>query len=102
VPSDQEVEERKVERILARLAASGQELPLEDYAEFSSIARRVATHEQRDRIVALLLRRYFEPPKAEPEEEEIVAGPDRGPGGGRPRPQGRFDPRRRRRGPPRR
>jgi ATP-dependent RNA helicase DeaD len=68
VPSDEEVQERKVERILARLAADGQMLPLEDYAEFSPIARRVATHEQRDRIITLLLRKYFEPPKPEPEE----------------------------------
>jgi len=93
VPSDEEVQERKVERILARLAADGQMLPLEDYAEFSPIARRVATHEQRDRIVTLLLRKYFEPPKPEAEEAVEAApastGPSAPPGG---------DFRRRRRG----
>jgi ATP-dependent RNA helicase DeaD len=52
VPSDEEVQERKVERIVTRLAAEGQTLPLEDYAEFSPIAQRVAEHEHRDRIVA--------------------------------------------------
>ena len=41
---------------MTRLAAEGQTLPLDDYAEFSPIARRVAEHEHRDRIVALLLR----------------------------------------------
>ena len=97
VPSDDEVQERKVERIAARLAAEGQELPLEDFAEFSPIARRVAAHEQRDRIVALLLRKYFEAPPAEPEEVEVAAAP--GPGASsRPRREGKgFDPRRRRR-----
>ena len=93
VPSDEEVQERKVERILARLAADGQMLPLEDYAEFSPIARRVATHEQRDRIVTLLLRKYFEPPK--PEAEEAVEAAPASTGLSAP-PGGDF--RRRRRG----
>jgi ATP-dependent RNA helicase DeaD len=76
VPSDEEVQERKVERIITRLAAEGQALPLEDYAEFSPIARRVAEAEHRDRIVALLLRKYFEPPPAEPEAEDAApSGP---------------------------
>jgi ATP-dependent RNA helicase DeaD len=95
VPSEEEVQERKVERILARLAADGQMLPLEDYAEFSPIARRVAVHEQRDRIVTLLLRKYFEPPPPEPEEPlESVPSPGRPPG---PRGGGDFRRRRRRR-----
>jgi ATP-dependent RNA helicase DeaD len=94
-PSDEAVEERKIERILARLAASGVELPLEDYAEFSPIARRVATHEQRDRIVTLLLRKFFEPPPVEAETAEEEAPPTGAPGGGRPR-EGGFDPRRHR------
>ncbi len=97
VPSDEEVQERKVERIAARLAAEGQELPLEDYAEFSPIARRVAAHEQRDRIVALLLRKYFEAPPAEPEEEEIAPGPGAGAPSRPPRKGNSFDSRRRRR-----
>jgi ATP-dependent RNA helicase DeaD len=75
VPSDEEVQERKVERIVARLAAEGQELPLEDYAEFSPIARRVGAHEQRDRIVTVLLRKYFEPKELPPEEVEEMRPP---------------------------
>ena len=97
VPSDDEVQERKVERIAARLAAEGQELPLEDYAEFSPIARRVAAHEQRDRIVSLLLRKYFEAPPAEPEEVEITPGPGTGAPNRPPRTGNSFDSRRRRR-----
>jgi ATP-dependent RNA helicase DeaD len=73
VPSEAEVEERKVERILTRLAAEGQALPLEDYAELSPIARRVAESEHRDRIVSCLLRQYFQPPPAEAEEDDADA-----------------------------
>ncbi len=84
VPSDAEVQERKVERIVARLAAEGQNLPLEDFAEFAPIARRVGEYEHRDRILALLLRKFFEAPETEAEEEEPTAPPQppRGEGGG--------------------
>jgi len=70
VPSDAEVQERQVERILTRLAALGQTLPLEDFVEFAPIARRIAEHEHRDRILALLLRKYFEAPPPEAEETD--------------------------------
>src|SRR6187549_1032921 len=63
VPSDDEVQARKVERIVTRLAAEGLTLPLEDFAEFAPIARKIAEHEHRDRIVAGLLRQCFEAPK---------------------------------------
>jgi ATP-dependent RNA helicase DeaD len=75
VPSDAEVQERKVERIVAILVAEGQALPLEDFAEFAPIARRVADHEHRDRVIALLLRRYFQAPVEEAEREEEPAPP---------------------------
>jgi ATP-dependent RNA helicase DeaD len=75
VPSDAEVQERKVERIVARLVAEGQALPLEDFAEFAPIARRVADHEHRDRVVALLLRRYFLAPVEEADEDEAPVAP---------------------------
>ncbi len=87
VPSDEEVQARKVERIVTRLAAEGQNLPLEDFAEFSPIARRVAEHEHRDRIVALLLRKYFQAAPPEVDDEPPVPAPpprryDSGSGGG--------------------
>jgi len=104
VPSETEVQERKVERIVTLLAAEGQTLPLEDYAEFSPIARRVAEHEHRDRIVALLLRRNFQPPPPEAEdadEAKPAGGPprryDSGGGGGRRSGGGSGDAHRRRR-----
>ncbi|HXB56607.1 MAG TPA: DEAD/DEAH box helicase [Vicinamibacteria bacterium] len=88
VPSDQEVQARKEERIVTRLAAEGQTLPLEDFAEFAPIARRVSDHEHRDRILALLLRRYFQAPAAEADDEEqarLAPPPSRGGGGYRHR-----------------
>jgi len=69
------VQARKLERIVTRLAAEGQTLPLDDYAEFSPIARRVAEHEHRDRILALLLRKYFQAPPPEKEDEEVEGAP---------------------------
>jgi ATP-dependent RNA helicase DeaD len=79
VPSDAEVEERKVERIVTRLAAEGLTLPLEDFAEFASVARRVGEHEHRDRILALLLRRFFEPPPPEADTDGAEVHPPRPP-----------------------
>jgi len=86
VPSDAEVQERKVERILTRLAAEGQTLPLEDFAEFSSIAHRISEHAHKEKIVALLLRSYFQ--ASAPELEELAPPP--------PRREGRMRRRRRR------
>jgi ATP-dependent RNA helicase DeaD len=97
VPSDEEVQARKVERIVTRLAAEGQALPLEEFLEHGPVARRIAEHEHRDRIVALLLRRYLQPPAEEPDEPDAAAPPppqrrregERGPAGG-PRRRRRF------------
>ena len=75
VPSETDVQERKVERIVTSLAAEGQTLPLEDFAEFAPIARRVADHEHRDRIVALLLRRNFQPPPPEADDADEAKAP---------------------------
>jgi ATP-dependent RNA helicase DeaD len=88
LPSDAEVQERKEERIVTKLAADGAALPLEDYAEFSPIARRITAHEQKDRIVAVLLKGHFQPPPPEPEDEAPAPPPrrdggmNRGGGGG--------------------
>jgi len=73
VPSDEEVQARKVERIVTRLAAEGQNLPLDDFAEFAPIARKIADHEHRDRILALLLRAHFQTPEVEESEPEPPA-----------------------------
>ena len=86
VPSDEEVTARKVERIVTRLAAEGQNLPLDDFAEFAPIARRIAEHEHRDRILALFLRGHFQAPvdeEAEPEPATPLPPPRRREGGRR-------------------
>jgi ATP-dependent RNA helicase DeaD len=88
VPSDEEVTARKVERIVTRLAAEGQNLPLDDFAEFAPIARRIAEHEHRDRILALFLRGHFQAPvdeEAEPEPSTPLPAPRRREGGRRHR-----------------
>src|SRR5438128_2952765 len=77
VPSAEEVQARKVERMVTRLAAEGLTLPLEDFAEFAPIARRIAEHEHRDRILALLLRKFFQAPPPEAEEDDAAAPPPR-------------------------
>jgi ATP-dependent RNA helicase DeaD len=82
LPSDAEVQERKEERIVTKLAADGAALPLDDYAEFSPIARRITAHEQKDRIVAALLKRHLEPPPPEPEDQAPAPPPRREGGGG--------------------
>jgi ATP-dependent RNA helicase DeaD len=89
VPSDDEVQARKVERIVARLVAEGQALPLEDFAEFGPIARKIVDHEHRDRVVALLLRRFFQAPAEEADDEPAAPPPP-------PRRDGGFRRRRRR------
>ena len=98
VPSDEQVEERKLERIVTKLAAEGQSLPMEDYAELAPISKRIANDEYRDRIVSLLLRSYLQPPAPDPEDLEDDEPPRRRPSGdgrGRGRGRGRSGPRRR-------
>jgi ATP-dependent RNA helicase DeaD len=83
VPSDDEVQARKVERIVTRLAAEGQLLPLEDFFEFGPIAKRIAEHEHRDRILALLLKKNFQPPvETDDADSEPLAPPPRRDSGG--------------------
>jgi ATP-dependent RNA helicase DeaD len=90
VPSDDEVQARKVERIVTRLAAEGLALPLEDFAEFGPVARRIVEHEHRERILATLLRGHFQPPPQEEVEEPLPPPPPRE-GGFRRRRRGRGD-----------
>jgi ATP-dependent RNA helicase DeaD len=77
VPSDEEVQARKVERMVTRLAAEGLTLPLEDFAEFGPVARRILEHEHRDHIVATLLREHFQPPPVDEAEDPLPPPPSR-------------------------
>jgi ATP-dependent RNA helicase DeaD len=91
VPTDEEVQERKADRIVDSLAEGGRRLPLEDFLDLGPAARRIATHELRDRIVALLLKGHLTAPAPVLTDE----GPEE-----RPEPAPRRDggPRRRGRG----
>jgi ATP-dependent RNA helicase DeaD len=100
VPTDDEVEARKAERVVDTLAEAGRALPLDDFMDMGPVARRIATHELRDRIVATLLKRYLTPPVVAEAEEDAAGKPDDSPrgsfpvrreggGAGRPRRRGR-------------
>ena len=87
VPSDEEVQAAQG-RADRDAPGRGGRPPLEDYAEPRPVARRIAEHEQRDRIVAALVRGRFAAAAGPPEEvDEPPAGPpprrSGGPGGGR-------------------
>jgi ATP-dependent RNA helicase DeaD len=92
VPTDAEVQARQVDRVVSRLVAEGQLMPLEEFADFSPLAHRIVDHENRDRIVALLLRCFFkaEAPVEEPDDDEPATErvPARTEGGGGDRPRG--------------
>jgi ATP-dependent RNA helicase DeaD len=69
VPTEEDVQERKAERVLDGLAAAAGALPLDDFLDLGPVARRIGAHEQRDRIVALLLKEHLAPPTAEADDE---------------------------------
>jgi ATP-dependent RNA helicase DeaD len=107
VPTDEEVSNRTAERLVSILAADAAALSVDDAIGLVPVARRIAEHEQRDRIVAALLKGRFAGPAQVPDEEETPPGPPPrrsdggGNRGGRPG-GGRGGPRGRRSGPPRR
>ncbi len=70
IPSDDDVEVRKAERVVELLAEAGRRLSLEDYAELGPVARQVAEHEIRDRIVAALLKESLARPPVAPDEDD--------------------------------
>jgi ATP-dependent RNA helicase DeaD len=88
VPTDEEVSNRTAERLVAVLAKDAADLSVDDAIGLVPVARRIAEHEQRDRIVAALVKGRFAGPAVPPEEaDELPAGPpprrSEGSGGGR-------------------
>jgi len=75
VPTDEEVQERKADRIVEALAEAGRRLPLEDFLDLGPAARRIAAHELRDRVVAFLLKGHLQSPAVAPLDEEAEAAP---------------------------
>jgi hypothetical protein len=106
VPTDEEVSNRTAERLVTVLAADAAALSVDDAIGLVPVARRIAEHEQRDRIVAALVRARFASAAAPEEAEELPSAPpprrSEGPGGGRGRPGGDRGGPRGRRGRPRR
>jgi ATP-dependent RNA helicase DeaD len=88
VPTDEEVSNRTAERLVTVLAADAAALSVDDAISLVPVARRIAEHEQRDRIVAALIRGRFAAAAGPAEEADDTpsAPPPRrseGPGGGR-------------------
>ncbi len=73
IPSDADVETRRLERLVTGLAAEGQALPLEEFQELLPVARAIGAHEQRERILSLLLRSHLH--RTRPDLEEDFAPP---------------------------
>jgi ATP-dependent RNA helicase DeaD len=92
VPSDEEVSARKANRIVEQIADDAVGLSVEDFLAFGPAARCIATHEKRDRIVAMLVKRALQPAAGtavdvlDGEDETDAASPSAG-GGGRRRPR---------------
>jgi ATP-dependent RNA helicase DeaD len=101
VPSDEEVEARKVARVVDSLVEEGHKLALETFYDLGPVARAVLGHELRERIVAVLLREVLaaRAPREEPDGED---DPRPGPGARRPEMRREERGRRRRRRPGRR
>jgi ATP-dependent RNA helicase DeaD len=101
VPTDEEIRERKRQRILARLVAEAARAPAEELSALADVADAVATHEERARLLAYLLYKDFSGPVAgeelEQEEEEAARQPAAGERGGGPPREDRRPRRRRRR-----
>ena len=62
VPSDEEIEKEKAERILSRLAEEAHTMSGEELADLEETAEALAAHPDRKRIVAYLIRRDFGDP----------------------------------------
>jgi ATP-dependent RNA helicase DeaD len=91
VPTDEDVQERTAARVVDALVLAGRALPVDDFMDFGPTARKIAVHELRDRIVAVLLKGYLAAAAGPADEDEDegaeggAPGVPRGDGGGRPR-----------------
>jgi hypothetical protein len=88
VPTDEDVQERTAARVVDALVLAGRTLPVDDFMDLGPTARKIAAHELRDRIVAVLLKGHLAAaagPSEEDEPEEEGQAAPRNDGGGRPR-----------------
>jgi ATP-dependent RNA helicase DeaD len=79
VPTEAEVQARQADRVVTELAEAGRTLGVDDFLDLGPIARAIAAHELRDRIVAALLKARLA--ALAPADDEDEAGGDAGPSG---------------------
>jgi ATP-dependent RNA helicase DeaD len=74
VPTDDEIRDKKIERIFVRLNEKAELLSDEELAEMGDVADVLAEHPDRKRLLAYLLRHDFGPPESMDEPEEVSGG----------------------------
>jgi ATP-dependent RNA helicase DeaD len=99
VPTDEEVEARKTERLVALLAEEARGVPQDDIEDLRKVADAICEHPERHRLITYLIQRDVgaaETTEEEPEEPEAepAPAPEAKPAG-RHRRRGRRRPRRR-------
>jgi ATP-dependent RNA helicase DeaD len=75
VPTDEEIRDKKIERIFVRLDKEASLLSDEEQAEMGDVVDALAEHPDRRRLLAYLLRHDFGPPESMDEPEEVTGGP---------------------------
>jgi hypothetical protein len=102
VPTDEEVEARKTERLVALLAEEARGVSQDDVEDLRKVADAICSHPERHRLIAYLIQRDVSAPETTEEEPEAPeAEPPPAPEplpkspGGRRRRRGRRRPRRR-------
>jgi ATP-dependent RNA helicase DeaD len=101
VPTDEEVEARKTERLVALFAEEARGVSQDDVEDLRKVADAICAHPERHRLITYLIQRDVAAPETEeepePREAEPAAPPEPRPQGpaGRRRRRGRHRPRRR-------
>jgi ATP-dependent RNA helicase DeaD len=97
VPTEEEVEARKTERLVALFAQEAAGVSADDIDDLRKVADAICAHPERHRLIAYLIQRDVS--AAEPEtEEEVEAPPEPARPPSEPKPGGRRRRRGRRRG----
>jgi len=106
VPTDEEVETRKTERLVALLAGEASGVSADDVEDLRKVADAICAHPERHRLIAHLIQRDVATVELAEEEAESLAEPEpsseRRPGQEQPQGQGQGQGRRRRGRPGRR
>ena len=74
VPSEEDIKQRKTERILKRLGDEANEISEEEFFDLEDVADAVAAHPDHRRLIAYLMRRDFGGPVDVEELESVKSG----------------------------